>query len=82
MSTRRYYVYSIEAGFPPSRPLARSNNRTRCVTLCKLFSIKNRVSVYVVDNKPATMYQEIYMHASPYFLQEYDDMLKRRDRLS
>ena len=63
----RYYVYSIEYGFPPWNHYHDTNDVDDAISVAKEISLKNNVTVYVVDNEPLTMYQEIFVSISSDF---------------
>jgi nitrogen regulatory protein PII-like uncharacterized protein len=67
----RYYVYSIEFGFPPWDYYHDTDDREEAIIIASDLSKKNNVTVYVVDREPATMYQEIFVSISSDFNKSY-----------
>lgn len=57
----RYKIYSIEYGFPPWEPYLETDDFDLAVRETKLISEKYDVTVYVVDNQPLTMFEEVFV---------------------
>lgn len=57
----RYRIYSIEYGFPPWNPYLETDDLDLAIRETKLVNAKYDVTVYVVDNEPLTMFEEIFV---------------------
>ena len=69
----RYYVYSLEAGYPPYSPITEDDDLEKCKSKCVEFSIKYDVNCYVVDRLRVGLMQEIFMRKSSSFTKVYED---------
>ena len=67
----RYYVHSIEFGYPPWDYYHDTNDLEEAILIAKSLTENNNVTVYVVDRKPITMYEEMFVSISSDFHKTY-----------
>lgn len=67
----RYYLYSIEYGHMPFDPYYETNDKEQAISEAKHLNSTQNVTVYVVDRKPSTMYEEIFVAISSDFKNSY-----------
>jgi hypothetical protein len=77
----RYYVYSIEGGYPPYNPLFENNDISTCISKCDEFNKKYDVNCYVVDRTPTTMFEEVYMRKASNFSKTYEETREQIKKL-
>jgi hypothetical protein len=59
--------YSIEFGFPPWNHYHDTSDIEDAISVAKELTLRSNVTTYVVDTKPITMYEEIFVCISSDF---------------
>ena len=70
----RYFVYSTEAGYTPHNPYFENDGYETCKNVCDIFSTRYDITAYVVDRKPKTMYEEVYISIGSNFKKDLEYM--------